>query len=220
MGRPPAPRLSSEVPAPSARHPGLPRYGPGPVPQPHPISSAPALFMAPRPGPLRPAPPEGHSSSLPAAAARICATAAALSLLPPRQRSLRVPAPPRLRPAHARARSRTGPPGAGPGARRACVPACERNAGLCAGASGTTEECASAPFGLSLLGNAVLCIIWSSEGAGREAATCVRARACSVGRSWRAQAQTRVPLSPLANLCLAWGTCEGRSPGHPSEAGA
>lgn len=138
LGRPPAPRFSSEVPARSARYPGLPRSGPGPAPQPHPISSAPALFMAPRPGPLRPAPPEGHRSSLPVAAARICATAAALSLLPPRQRSLRVPAPPRLRPAHARARSRTGPPGAGPGARRACVHACERDAGLCAGASRTT----------------------------------------------------------------------------------
>lgn len=209
LGRPPAPRLSSEVPARSARHPGLPRSRPGPAPQPHPISSAPALFMAPRPGPLRPAPPEGHRSSLPAAAARICATAAALSLLPPRQRSLRVPAPPRLRPAHARARSRTGPPGAGPGARRACVPACEKDAGLCAGAARTTETCVSARSSLSLLGNAVLCIIWPSEGARREDSH-VRACACMRCRAFmaRAGADAGFPFSTRESwFCV--GACEG-----------
>lgn len=56
--------------------------------------------------------------ALPTAAARICATAAAALPPPLSANGHRAPPRPRRRPAHAGARSRTGPPGAGPGVTR------------------------------------------------------------------------------------------------------
>lgn len=64
--------------------------------------------------------------ALPTAAARICATAAAALPPPLSANGHRASPRPRRRPALARARSRTGPPGAEPGVRPVCVRACVR----------------------------------------------------------------------------------------------
>lgn len=158
--------------------------------RPHPISSAPELFMAAAlgvPGPLARSRLRKVTGpgALPTAAARICATAAAALPPPLSANGHRAPPRPRRRPAHARARSRTGPPGAGPGVR---PPKCVRS---CVRALRAVATTARRPWSSSALGVAAGCSgKWSPPLAGVgttprrgargpsrvRAACCVRAR--------------------------------------------
>lgn len=214
----------------AARHPALLSAGPaGPAPRPPSLPARPGPVASPdlvgaravHGAPSRPAAPRSSGRS---------------PLVPPRGRGpdLRngggAEPPPSAPTVAARPRAAAPPPCARPGALphgasgggargapRVRAGSLRGSAGLCAGAAGPAAQRASAPPRLGLLGNVVPRGLGPSEGARREPATCVRARACGAGRPGACMARAGADAGSLFSTRESQ-SCVGASGGPKSAA--